>query len=174
MKHFTFMLMLLCAVPGAVSLSAGTANLGDRVGRIVAAEYSSTPVEIGDRASSAVPERLPEEHYILITLKMTPRRSVSLVDYTLRINGVTVPCFAVTRNGGLFVPSPEAVSLFENDTARLLFIVDGTRIKPVNGTLRAVLQPVLRGRAPVTFTITDIGDRKFTEPARIPAAGLLP
>ena len=158
----------------AAALSAGTASLGSRVGQIIAAEYSSSPVEIGDRKSSLVPDRLPEERYIVLTLKMTPRRALSLVDYNLKINGVTIPCVASARNTGFFVADPEALFLTENDVARLLFVVDGTAVKPVNGVLRAVLQPALRGRSSVSFTISDIGDRKFTEPAKIPAAGLLP
>jgi len=166
---------LLCAAIAAASGAiAATASLGDRIGKIVAAEFTAAPVDIGDRDDSAVPAKFAEERYIMVALKLAPRRSLSLVDYTLSIDGVSWPCIAAARNQEPFVSNPEALYSSGNDIARLLFVVDGAQVKPIAGVLAATLQPKLKGRIPVTFQITDLGSRPFTDPGKIPAEGLLP
>ena len=102
------------------------------------------------------------------------RRTISIVDYNLRVNGATVPCMAAARDNQIWLAAPDPVLLADNSVGRLLFVVDGSKIRPAGGKLSATLQPVLRGRRAVSFTIRDIGDQKFTEPGKIPAAGLLP
>ena len=166
---------LLCAIIAAASGAvAATASLGDRIGKIVAAEFTAAPVDIGDRDDSAVPVKFADERYIVVVLRLDARRSLSLVDYTLSINGASWPCVAAARNQEPFVSNPEALYSSGSDAARLLFVVDGAQVKPVDGTLTATLQPKLKGRSPVTFAITDLGSRPFTDPGKIPAEGLLP
>lgn len=163
-------LLLAAALP----LGAKTVSLGDRVGEVINAEYSAAPQEITGRSSSKLPNPLPKERFIVITVRMPAGRSMSIVDYNLRVNGATVPCMAAARDTQMWLAAPDPVLVTENSVARLLFVVDGSKIRPANGKLSATLQPALRGRRAATFVIRDIGDKKFTEPAQIPAAGLLP
>lgn len=167
---YALWLLLAAALP----LGAKTVSLGDRVGEVVNAEYSAAPQEITGRSSSKIPAPLPKERFIVITVKMPAGRSMSLVDYNLRVNGATVPCMAAARDTQMWLAAPDPILVTGNSVARLLFVVDGSKVRPADGKLTATLQPALRGRRAATFTIRDIGDRKFTEPGQIPEAGLLP
>lgn len=158
----------------AVTLSAAVADLGDRIGKVIAAEFTSRPVDVVDRDASPAPGKFADERYIVVVLKLDARRSLSLLDYALSVNGVKYPCIAAVRNQEPFVANPEALYSSGDDAARLLFAVDGARVKPVDGVLTATLTPQLPGRRAVTFQITDIGNRAFTDPGAIPADGLLP
>ena len=163
-------LLLAAALP----LGAKTVSLGDRVGEVINAEYSAAPQEITGRSSSKIPTPLPKERFIVITVRMPAGRSMSIVDYNLRVNGATVPCMAAARDTQMWLAAPDPILVTENSVARLLFVVDGSKIRPANGKLSATLQPALRGRRAAAFVIRDIGDKKFTEPGQIPKTGLLP
>ncbi len=160
---------LLLSAP--LFLQAATADLGDRIGKVLAAEFTAQPIAIGDRADSPWPNQFNNPRYAVVTVRMNARRSLSLTDYSLVVNGVTYHCIAAARGSEPFVVNPQALYASGNDLARLLFVLDGDRLKAVDGKLKATLKPKLRGRREVALTMTDLGDRNFTECDKIPADG---
>ena len=177
MKQHFFTAFLLGAVIFMVTgpLEAKTLNMGFLTGNVVAGELTSARQEI------ITPEIFPyncnysKPLYVLVSLKMHSRRSVSVFDYQMVINRVSAPCVAAMLNDGTFIFSTSPVYPEDKDIVRLLFIFDGNRVKaPGDGKiLRGTLVSQLSGRSSLTLNLTDIGNKQFTAADKIPAAGLL-
>ena len=158
----------------AVDLTAKTADLGFRIGKVAAAEISSYPVEIIDE--NKYPYPLPANRiYAVPALKMTSHRSLSSLDYSLILNGKTYPCVAVVCNMASFVCTPVTTFPSGNDVARLLFVIDSRQVKlPAAGkTIRGTLKSNIRGRSNVALNFLSIGNKPFSDCTKIPESGAL-
>ena len=152
-----------------------TVNLGYRIGIVTAAEISSVSTEIVDTEKypfGAIPKK---PRYAVVVVKMEPNRSISSLDYSLVINGVTAKCIAAALNMDPFVCSPATLYPDKADSVRLLFVFDGSKVPgpAANKTVAARLSSNLRGRSSVSINVLGLGNGKFTDTAKIPAAGLL-
>ena len=156
-------------------LQAKTVEMGYKTGQIIAAEMTSASMDITGREQSPCPNNFKNPRYVQVMLKMHPRRSISVVDYSLVINNVTAGCIAMASNQEPFVSAPTVLSPDPRDVVKMLFVFDGARVKGpgANKTLRAVLKSNIRARGSLTINVTDLGSGKFTDPGKVPAAGLL-
>lgn len=177
MKQRFFPAFLLGAVIFMITgqLCAKTLSMGYLTGDVVAGELTSARYEI------ITPEKFPyncnfsKPLYVLVSLKMHSRRSISVFDYKMVINRISAPCVAAMTNDGTFIFSTSPVYPEDKDIVRLLFVFDGNRVKaPGEGKiLRGSLVSQLSGRSSLTLNLTDIGSKQFTPAEKIPAAGLL-
>lgn len=172
-SSFFFRLTWLAILITAGTLSAKTVDMGFKVGWIVAAELTTAPVEIINREKSPYPNNYAQPSYAAVVVKMAPRRSLSSLDYSLTINGITANCIAAARNQDPFVSDPTVLYPEQNDVVRLLFVFDGRRVKGGSQPLSATLRSNLSGRSNVAIKVTCIQNKAFTNPANIPPAGLL-
>ena len=174
MKIFLLTISLAATLFTASQLWAKTADLGFRIGKAVAAEISTLPVEIIGKEQFPYP--VPAKAaYAVAVLKLTQNRSLSSLDYSLVVNGQTVPCIAIVCNMAAFVCNPETTYPSEKDYARLLFLIDTAKVRlPAAGkTIRCTLKSNLRGRSSVTLNFVNLGNKPFTDCTKIPAAGIL-
>lgn len=171
MKKFWICLLGATAFAAAAVCSAETVKLGYNVGEIIAAETTTAAVEVFDREQSPYPHKFANPRYVVVVLKMHPRRSISSVDYSLSINGTVTPCIAAASNMEPFVCNPAVLYPENKDLVRMLFILDGSQLAA--GDLNASLKANLASRQDVSFKITDLGQAKFTESSKIPAGGML-
>ncbi len=174
MKKIILTIFFVTAILGAEALYAKTADLGFRIGKVVAAEITTATPEIIGKESFPYP--LPAKPvYAVVVLKMVQNRSLSSLDYSLIVNGTTTPCIAIVCNMAAFVCSPDATYPSEKDYARLLFILDGNKVKlPAAGkTLKGTLKTNLRGRGNVALNITSQAKQPFSDCTKIPEAGAL-
>lgn len=173
-RKMLLILSFFAAAFAVTDLYAKTADLGFRIGKVVAAEITSAPTEVISQEQFPYP--LPSKRlYAAVVLKMEKNRSLSSLDYSLVINGATVPCIAIVCNMASFVCSPDVTFPSEKDCARLLFVLDANRIKlPANGkTIRGTLKSNLRGRNSAALNIVSIGNKNFSDCTKIPADGAL-
>ena len=152
-----------------------TVNLGYRIGFVTAAEFSSVSTEIVNVEKypfGAIPKK---PRYAVVVIKMEPNRSISSLDYSLVINGVTAKCISAALNMNPFVCSPDTLYPDKTDSVRLLFVFDGSKVPgpAANKTVAARLTTTLRGRSSVSINVLGLGNGKFTDTAKIPVAGLL-
>ena len=161
--------VLTCTFPAG----AKTVELGVKTGHIVAAEFSTAPLEIGSLEQTPYPNNYKKKAYAIVVLKMHPRRSISPLDYSLTINRNTANCVAAACNMEPLVSNPAVLYPENNDFVRLVFIFDGNRVKGNGKTLAGTLTPHLKGRRPVAFNLTDLGSKPMSNFKTIPAAGLL-
>jgi len=179
MKRISYITILCCALLFMFSAKtdAKTVSLGFNIGAVISAELSTVKLEIVDREKFPYPNKYNRQSLVVVTLKMYPRRSLSPLDYDLKINGATAKCLAAACNMEPFVCDLNGVPLHpeNNDYVRMIFAFDGNKVKsPGKGkTLRATLLCNLKNRSKVTFNVTDIGNGNFTETTKIPAAGSL-
>ena len=171
-SFFAFLMLMLIAFSGS-SVMAKTASMGKYIGEVIAAETSTLPMEITELNKSPYKHNYQTPRYVLLVVKMHPRRSLSSVDYTLSINGVSANCIAAVCNMEPFVTNPAVLFPGNDDLVRMLFIFDGSRVKGNGKTLTATLKAVLNGRQSVQLNITDIGNAQFTDLKNIPADGIL-
>ena len=174
MKKIVLILTLFAAFFTVCNLSAKTADLGFRTGKVLAAEITNAPVEV--ISLDQFPYPLPAKKiYAVAVLKMEKNRSLSSLDYSLIINGTTAPCVALVCNMASFVCSPGAAFPSEKDYARLLFVVDGAKVQvPAEGkVIRGTLKSNLRGRSNVALNFLSTGSKGFSDCTKIPAAGAL-
>ena len=174
MKKIILTIFFAAIILNSEALYAKTADLGFRIGKVVAAEITTAAPEIIDKKNFPYP--LPAKPvYAIVVLKMVQNRSLSSLDYSLVVNGTTTPCLAIVCNMAAFVCTPEATYPSEKDYARLLFVLDGKRIKmpPAGKTLKGVLKSNLRDRGNVTINITSLNNRAFSDCTKTPAAGAL-
>ena len=174
MEKLLLIFSIFTAIFAAGDLAAKSADLGFRTGKVLAAEISSAPQEI--ISLDQFPYPLPAKKlYAVAVLKMEKNRSLSSVDYSLVINGITVPCVAIVCNMASFVCSPDVTYPSEKDYARLLFAVDATKVKlPAEGkTIRGTLKSNLRGRNSIVLNFLSTGSRNFSDCTKLPDAGAL-
>ena len=176
MKNLFFLIacMVLFFFSGQ-DLYAKTVNLGYRAGMVTAAEFSSVSTEIVDTDKYPYGTLPKNPRYAVVVVKLEANRSISSLDYSLVINGVTAKCIAAALNMDPFVCSPATVYPAAADSVRLLFVFDGSKVPgPAAGkTVAAKLSSNLRSRSSVNINVSGLGNGKFTDTAKIPAAGLL-
>lgn len=156
-------------------LCAKTVNMGYKVGFVTAAEISSVPTEIINRENSPYNFKFAKPIFAVVVLKMEPSRSINPVDYSLVLGRTTVNCIAAALDMAPFVASPVTLSPGSSNYVRLLFVFNGaqTKVPALNKTMRVTLKSNIPGRSSLTFNITGLGNGKFTDVTKIPAAGLI-
>lgn len=176
MKNLFFLTVCLTLfIFSGTELYGKTASLGYRIGIVTAAEFSSVSTEIVDTEKfpyGAIPKN---PRYAVVVIKMEPNRSISSLDYSLNISGISAKCIAAALNMDPFVCSPATLYPEKNDSVRLLFVFDGSKVRgpAANKTLSARLSSNLSGRSSVSINVLGLGNAKFTDTAKIPATGLL-
>ena len=174
MKNLILTVLFATTLMAANTVSAKTADLGFRIGQVMAAEIGSAPQEIIN--IDRYPYPLPAKRvFAVVVVKMTPNRSLSSLDYSLTVNGITAPCLSLVSNMASFVCDPDVTFPAEKDYIRLLFVLDANRVKvPAAGkTIRGTLKSNLRGRSSVVLNILSVGNKPFSDCTKIPAAGAL-
>ena len=157
-------------------LPAKTVSLGFQLGDVVAAEFTTAPVEIIGSETSPVVPPYRTKSYVAVVLKMQNRRTVNQLDYSLTISGVKAQCVAIASNMNSFVSEPSNEPCDGKNYIRMLYVFDGSRVRPgatAAGTLSLNYPTTADRKNSVTFQITNIGNKPFTDVAKIPASGLL-
>ena len=174
MRNIILTIFFAAAIMNCKVLCAKTADLGFRIGKVVAAEITSAVPDIIGRENLPYPKPA-QPVYAVVVVKMVKNRSLSSLDYSLSVNGVTSPCLAIVCNMASFVCSPDATYPSENDYARLLFVFDGRKVKlpPAGKTLKGTLKSNLRGRSNVALNISSLAKQAFSDCTKIPEAGAL-
>lgn len=174
MKKVILTILFAASVMSCGVLCAKTADLGFRIGKVVAAEITNAATEVISLENFPYP--LPAKRvYAVVTLKMVKNRSLSSLDYSLVVNGTTVPCAAVVCNMAAFVCGTDVIYPSEKDCARLLFILDGNKVKlpPAGKPVKGTLKTNLRGRSNVALNISSLDKQAFSDCTKIPEAGAL-
>ena len=174
MKSAFWTRLACCAVAVFMGkeLSAKTLELGFQTGEVMAAEITTAPQEIINLEGSPYKYNFAKKIYVQVVLKMFPGRSISPLDYTLTINGMTANCLAAVCDNETFVCNPSERYPEKDSRVRMLFVYDADKVFPENKMVRATLKSKLRNRRSIQLQVTDMGGKKFTPVKDIPADGM--
>ncbi len=123
---------MLKFIPAAIMaaffiLPAGAATIPFRSGEVLDAQISSVRPSISNWKKFDFQLDFSEQRYALVTVTVTPGRSISIHDYALEVFGRKYPCIALCKNGGAFDGAKwEFSSLGRSDKVGLLFVFDGS------------------------------------------------
>lgn len=177
MKIFCRTKFICCAVLLALAftVSAKSVELGFHIGKVMAAEITAQPQEVINLEAYPYPCKFSKTLYAVVTLKMVTNRSLSPLDYTLSIGNATGNCVSVVNNMESFICSPSVMYPANKDFARMLFLIDSSKVKlPAAGqVVKATLRTRLKGRGNVSFNMINLGSKPLSDCKKIPAAGAL-
>ncbi len=175
MKISRWIKVLSCAAVFmfAMSAMAKKVEMGFQIGEVVMAETSTAATKILDWENSPYNNNFKNPRYAVVTVKLLPMRTLNIVDYTLTLGGVTVPCAAITSNMGIFLATSRNMQFIAKDYGRMIFVFDGSKVRGNGKLMPARLNSNLPGIRPISFNVTDLGNKPFTDVKKIPADGLL-
>lgn len=177
MKIFYSVKSMCCAALLVLTftVSAKSVELGFHIGKIMAAEITAQPQEVINLESYPYACKFSKTLYAVVTLKMVTNRSLSPLDYTLTVGNATGNCVSVVNNMESFICSPSVMYPSNKDYARMLFLIDGSKVRlPAPGKpVKAVLRTRLKGRGNVSFNMINLGSKPLSDCKNIPAAGAL-
>lgn len=160
-------LILLFTTAAAI---LGAKTLYFRSGEIIAAQLTSNKINIRNfdkNAFNSLPER---PLFAILTINAVPGRKISILDYSLVVDGISYPCVATGSNNN-FICSDAAQD--GSKVRQLLFIVGCDYLRRINSfTLKCNLAPA-DGTYDIQVPFTNIGSQTPTLPENIPADGLL-
>ena len=148
-----------------------------RSGKLLCAELSSRKPSVRNFDASIYKNLPAEAVYAAVTFRPDRDRRISIHDYGIDFYGTVYPCIAIRKNSEAFSGSwKDTFIMEEKSTYTMLFILDAKEFgadkkTSVSLTLKALFPPPELAQQKVEFKI--IGSQNFTEPKKIPAAGLM-
>lgn len=160
----------------AIFFAAGAVfgdTLAFRGGEVLAAELSRQAPTIRNLDEDAFEFNFNTRAYCLVTVKMTPGRTLGTTDYSIEIFGRRYPCVAIRVDGGAFDAAVrEFTEISPSRKYGLLFIIDGSVVgadKQENLEL-AANAPGKYQKTVLPFT--NLASRAFTAAGRISDRGM--